>query len=153
MLLYAVSLNSLYFNLLICRISNYSHLTGIWGGFNEWIYKRLSKCLACSKYSRNQKASKIGTHSLHITLLQYEGTRMPLSLLIDGNGGKKRWIQQREEPEPRVSTSSLPTGLHSPTSLKSLPVWGHFTKLNTLTSITCYQHLAAWWRGLMRHCL
>lgn len=81
---------------------------------------------------------------IHITLLQYEGTWMLLSLLIDENGGKKRWTQQRAEPKPRVSTSSLPTGLHSPTSLKSLPAWGRFTKLNTITNITCYQHLTAW---------
>lgn len=80
----------------------------------------------------------------HITLLQYEGTWMPLPLLIDGSGGKKRWTQQRAEPKSRVSTSSLPTGLHSPTSLKSLPAWGRFTKLNTITNTTCYQHLTAW---------
>ena len=40
----------------------------------------------------------------HITPLQYEGTWMPLPLLIDGSGGKKRWTQQRAEPKSRVSS-------------------------------------------------
>lgn len=51
------------FQFAYCRISNFSHPTGIWGVFNEWIYKRLWKRLACSKYSKKQKASKLSTHS------------------------------------------------------------------------------------------